>query len=160
MHIKIMSREKIERLAKAPFGERVALLSISDYGDSGAELKNKPLHLCRLAFDDVDNDSVLDSVCEGAEEEQIRSAEERLHMISEDDARRIAEFYFSVRDKVDYFICQCEFGQSRSAAVAAAILEYGSRRGITIFASDSYYPSKVVFRRVLKALKEENNELL
>lgn len=50
-------------------------------------------------------------------------------------------------------ICQCEHGQSRSAAVAAAIMEFRSRRGITVFAHDSYYPNKVVFRKVLEALK-------
>ena len=52
-------------------------------------------------------------------------------------------------------ICQCEHGQSRSAAVASAILEFKSRRGIQIFADDRYYTNKVVFRRVLEALKDQ-----
>ena len=42
---------------------------------------------------------------------------------------------------------------SGSAAVAAAIREFNSRRGIEIFADDRYFPNKVVFRKVLRALK-------
>ena len=66
----------------------------------------------------------------------------------------MADFYFSVCDKADCLICQCEHGQSRSAAIAAAILEFRSRKGIEVFSDDRYYPNKVVFRKVLKALRE------
>ncbi len=160
MRIPIVSREKIEKIAGAPFGERVALVSISDYGDEGARLAHEPMYLCRVAFDDVDNDAIADEVGEaegttlGQAEDARLKAEERLHIISEAVARKIAEFYHAVSGKVDYFVCQCEHGQSRSAAVAAAIMEYRSGRGIDIFSSDKYYPNKVVFRRVLSALKE------
>lgn len=33
--------------------------------------------------------------------------------------------------------------------------DYKRRRGIQIFADDRYYPNKVVFRRVLEALKDQ-----
>jgi len=71
-------------------------------------------------------------------------------MLSDEAAERIARFYINAVDDVEVLICQCEHGQSRSAAVATALLEYRSRRGIEIFADDRYYPNKVVFRKVLK----------
>lgn len=49
-------------------------------------------------------------------------------------------------------ICQCEYGQSRSAACAAAIREYFFSDGITIFADYRYYPNQLIFNKVLDAL--------
>ena len=37
--------------------------------------------------------------------------------------------------------------------MAAAIIEFRSRKGIKIFADDRYYPNKVVFRKLLTALQ-------
>ena len=51
-------------------------------------------------------------------------------------------------------ICQCEYGMSRSAGCAAAILEYYQHSGITVFADDRYCPNKAVFRKLLAALKK------
>lgn len=62
------------------------------------------------------------------------------------------EPYESIKDSVCCVICQCEHGQSRSAAIAAAILEYETQNGISIFTDDKYYPNKVVFRKVYRAL--------
>lgn len=50
-------------------------------------------------------------------------------------------------------VCQCDYGQSRSAACCAAILEFYESRGIEIFANYAYYPNQVVFNRVLEALR-------
>lgn len=76
-------------------------------------------------------------------------------MVSNEQADLIATFYLNNADKITTLICQCEHGQSRSAAVAAAILEVRSRKGIQIFADDRYFPNKVVFRKVLSALKNK-----
>ena len=50
-------------------------------------------------------------------------------------------------------ICQCEYGQSRSAGCAAEILEHFYRRGIDIFAAYEYYPNQVVYHKVFDALE-------
>ena len=76
-------------------------------------------------------------------------------MLSEEQADKIASFYETNKDNISTLICQCEHGQSRSAAVAAAILEFRSRRGIQIFADDRYYPNKVVYRKVFAALRDQ-----
>lgn len=98
---------------------------------------------------------MVDELGTDATEEEIKRIEIKYHMFSDEQANAVAGFYFAVRDKVDCLICQCEHGQSRSAAVAAAILEFRSRKGINIFSDDRYYPNKVVFRKVLKALREQ-----
>ena len=46
-------------------------------------------------------------------------------------------------------------GQSRSAACAAAILEFYEKNGISIFADYRYYPNQLVFNKVKKALEKE-----
>ena len=51
-------------------------------------------------------------------------------------------------------ICQCDFGQSRSAACAAAILEHFEHRGIDVFADYRYYPNQLVFNKMLDALRD------
>lgn len=76
------------------------------------------------------------------------------------NADKLAEFIIKAYNDGYDFICQCDYGQSRSAACAAAILEYFEKSGITIFADYRYYPNQVVFNRVFKALKDCcNNDL-
>ena len=143
----IKSRDLIEEIAQHPFTQKTAVISITDVDWSFAELKNQPNYLLQLAFDDVDNDIFWGTT--GTRE----SIERKYHMITDEQAVQIVDFYNSVRDSVDVLICQCEHGQSRSAAIAAAILEYESRNGIDIFADDNYYPNKVVFKKILNELK-------
>ena len=154
MKIKIMSRRAIEKYMQAPAKEKTAVISITDFGCAYATLKNMPEYLYQVAFDDVDNDIMIDELGKETTEEEIKKLEVKYNMFSDEQASAVAEFYFVVCDKVDCLICQCEHGQSRSAAVAAAILEFKARKGISVFSDDRYYPNKVVFRKVLKALRE------
>lgn len=131
----IKSRDLIEGIAELPFPESTALISITDVGYDFAELKNKPAELLQLKFDDVDVD-------------------EPINIITDEQAKEIAEFYHRISRTAKVLICQCEHGQGRSAAIAAAIKEYTEGNGIEIFADDRYFPNKVAFRKVLKALKE------
>ena len=140
-NILIKNRAEIEQTHFAPM---TALISVTDAGWNFAQLITEPDHVLRLYFDDVDND-LLNDESEG----------EKYFMISNEQATLIADFYARVHNKVDTIICQCEHGQSRSAAIAAAFLEHQSGDGITIFADDRYYPNKIVFRKVLQALKKE-----
>lgn len=66
-------------------------------------------------------------------------------------AKQIMDFYREVRGKAGTLICQCECGQSRSAALAAAFLEYG----IAVFANDAYFPNRSTYRKILAMLREE-----
>jgi predicted protein tyrosine phosphatase len=130
----ILNRAEIEERAERLFPKDTAIISITDVGYEFASLKNKPSELLQLKFDDVD-------------------ADEPINIITNRQAQKIAEFYHKVSKTAKRIICQCEHGQGRSAAIVAAILEYQSGNGIDIFANDQYFPNKVVFRKVLKALK-------
>ena len=153
MKILIKSRNAIEKMAEKAFPDNTAVISITDYGDRPVTFKNAPAYIHCSSFDDVDNDVIMDELWALGTKAERRKTEERYHMCSNYQALDIAEFYADVCDKADILICQCEHGQSRSAAVAAAILEYRSKNGIRVFADDRYYPNKVVFRRVLEAIR-------
>ena len=66
---------------------------------------------------------------------------------------------FAVKQQTAYdigmnIICQCEYGQSRSAATAAAILEHFYHSGISIFTNYDYYPNQVVYHKIFDALEK------
>ena len=68
------------------------------------------------------------------------------------EADAIADFIYKARAEGLSLICQCEYGQSRSAGCAAAVLEHFARRGIRIFADYRYYPNQLVYHKVKDAL--------
>ena len=155
MKILIRSRKSIEKMSKSPFPTGTALISITDVNDSPVNLENQPDFLLRLAFDDVDNDVFADEPIDELTQEERIEMEKKYNMLSEEQANKLASFYETNKDNISTLICQCEHGQSRSAAVAAAILEFRSRRGIQIFVDDRYYPNKVVYRKVFAALRDQ-----
>ena len=74
------------------------------------------------------------------------------------EAQALAAFIRKANDDGNDILCQCEYGQSRSAACAAAVLEYYHRTGITIFADYRYYPNQLVFNKLYDALCGSNND--
>lgn len=156
MKLQILSREKIEFLSKKGFKPNTAVISITNAGLDFALLENAPEFLLQMAFDDVDNDIFIDELgrIPDSEEERIK-VEEKYNMLSDIQAKEIADFYFNLKDSAEMLICQCEHGQSRSAAVAAAILEFRLKRGIDIFADDRFYPNKAVYKKIYNSLKEK-----
>lgn len=68
-------------------------------------------------------------------------------------ARQIAEYIFKKISEGKDIICQCDYGISRSAGCAAAIMEMWGNRGIEIFADYRYSPNQFVYNKVLKELK-------
>ena len=69
------------------------------------------------------------------------------------EVNSLADFILNAEKQGLDIICQCEYGQSRSAACAAAIMEYFYGNGIKIFADYRYYPNQLVFNKVFDALK-------
>lgn len=154
MEIAIFNRDQIEDLSRGGFASHTALISITDAGWQYAALDDKPEFLLQVAFDDVDNDVFIDELGRPPTEEERSRIEVKYYMLTDNQASDIAEFILSVKDKADLLICQCEHGQSRSAAVAASVLEYINKSGIEIFADDNYYPNKMVFKKVLGELRK------
>ena len=75
-------------------------------------------------------------------------------------AKELARFIYSAKKQGLDIICQCDYGQSRSAACAAAILEHFEGRGIEIFANYKYYPNQLVFNKIFDALAEYKRDTL
>lgn len=154
MKILIRSRKAIEKMACQPFAEKTAIISVTDWNCEFAKLKNTPAYLLQIDFDDVDNDIFLDELGRKPTEAERIRLENKYHMLSNEQAKQIADFYIAIENEVNVVIFQCEHGQSRSAAIAAAIMEHRSKKGIEVFSNDNYYPNKVVFRKVFNALNK------
>lgn len=154
MNIKIMSRKRVEQFCEKAMEQQTALISITDYDNSFAVIKNPPQYLLQLAFNDVPvGDGFFEEMGRQLSQKEVANLEERYHSITHSQVSQIVDFYNAIKDKAQLLILQCEHGQSRSAAIAAAIMEYETANGIDIFANDWYCPNKSIFRKVLSALK-------
>jgi predicted protein tyrosine phosphatase len=91
-----------------------------------------------------------------ASEERLREflKERQVNVFSDQQAKQIADFVCQYEGETELLLCQCHYGQSRSAGCAAAIAEYYYGNGIDIFTDYRFFPNKLVYHKVLKALKE------
>ena len=74
-------------------------------------------------------------------------------------AGEAAEFILKAHDEGKDIICQCDYGQSRSAGCAMAILEYFECNGKKIFEDQRYFPNQLVFGKILSALKQKQKDV-
>lgn len=150
MKIEIHSIQSLKQRAHKPFAPDTALISIGDFGKELPLLEYKPAHILRMEFDDV-TPSEIDY--ESSERYAFR-------LFSEEQANQIADFVYRYWESRGTLLCQCHYGQSRSAAVAAAIKEHFYHNGIEIFADEKerYCPNVYVFRLTLRALRNREAE--
>lgn len=150
MKVEIHSIQSLKKRAHKPFAPDTALISIGDFGKELPLLEYKPAHILRMEFDDV-TPSEIDY--ESSERYAFR-------LFSEEQANQIADFVYRYWESRGTLLCQCHYGQSRSAAVAAAIKEHFYHNGIEIFADEQerYCPNVYVFRLTLRALRNREAE--
>ena len=153
MKVSIYSRKAIEELLRTSFPVNTAVISFYDPPSSSrtntlppVDYSGKTNRVFQIAVHDIDL-SVLPK-----------------YNLTYDtyfpEAENLAEFIYSAKaDGLD-IICQCEYGESRSSACAAAILEHFSKDGISIFADYRYYPNQVVYHKVFDALEKFKTEYL
>ena len=147
MKVGIYSRERMEELlSKGPL-ENTAVISFCD-----------PPRRRRHMYEEVvpiDYSATCDYVM------QIRLHDLDPEALSEvgltveryfPEADALAAFIYRAREEGREILCQCEYGQSRSAGCAAAILEHFEGRGIDVFADYRYYPNQLVYHKVFDAL--------
>lgn len=137
MTITICSREDILRLCERGIPENAAVISFCDTDLAPVEFP-KSDRVFRAAVDDLDEDELADM---GLDEESFFP-----------EANALADFIRAAIAQGRDFICQCEYGQGRSAACAAAILEYACRSGISVFADSRFYPNRPIFNKLYSAL--------
>lgn len=131
--IMIMSREEITGFELSGSD---AVISFYDAGTEPVTIGNCGAEICYVELDDIDSDEP------GFDYDSFFP-----------QAGAVAEFIIGAMTAGKCIICQCEYGMSRSAGCAAAILEHYESSGITVFADDRYCPNKAVFRKLLDALK-------
>ncbi|MBQ6554602.1 MAG: hypothetical protein IJR45_03065 [Firmicutes bacterium] len=69
-------------------------------------------------------------------------------------AAEVAQFFYdSINLEYAPLICQCEYGESRSAGCAAAIMQYFDQDALKIFTDYFYYPNKLIYHNLLEALR-------
>lgn len=151
MKLSIYSRAAAEELINGAFPENTAVISFYDPPSrrnlkeyAPVDYKGRCERLLAVGVNDIDIEILPDY---GLTFESYLP-----------EANDIAEFILSaIEDGLD-IICQCEYGQSRSAACAAAIREYYNRSGIKIFADYRYYPNQLIFNKIYTALKEASKK--
>ncbi len=136
-------------MARKPFDQKTMLISISDFKKPFPCMENMPDYCLFLQFDDLHVPKSWTVIYETDSSDFSRH-------FSWFQAQRIAGFVKEYLHEVDDIICQCEYGISRSAAVAAAILEYTEGRGEDIFSDLKYHPNLGVYTMTLAALKEDD----
>lgn len=148
MRVSIYSREAIEELLNKQFPDNTAVISFYDppskrTGEvfSPVNYSGKATCVFAIPLYDIDIEILEDY---GLTFETYFP-----------EAEALAKFIRKAVDEGMNLICQCEYGQSRSAACAAAILEFYEKDGISVFADYRYYPNQLVFNKVKKALEKE-----
>lgn len=146
MNINIYSRKAVEKLLQDGFPDNVAVVSFynpttkrTDEGYNPIDYFSRTDRVFQVAIHDIDQEILGD------------------YGLTYDtyfpEADDLAKFIYAAKvDGLD-IICQCEYGQSRSAACAAAILEHFYKSGISIFADYRYYPNQMVYHKVFDALE-------
>ena len=149
MKIDILSRKAAKRMMAEGFPENVAVISFYDPKSRRTPIDYEPLSydgICDRVFyvgiHDIDIEILGDY---GLTFETYFP-----------EAPVLADFIRRAAEDGCQIICQCEYGQSRSAASAAAIEEYYDKSGIEVFADYRYYPNQLIFNKLLAALKGEN----
>jgi hypothetical protein len=151
MNVTIYSRKSIESIiAGGEFPDNTAVISFFD-----PEIK----HIDK-DYTHVDYSKVCDTVfyCE-VDDLDLDYLPEKGYTYDTffPESDRLAEFIANAYMSGKNIICQCEYGQSRSAGCAAAILEYFYGKGISVFEDYSYYPNQVVYHKVYDALVKMNS---
>lgn len=151
MKVSVYSRKAIESvIAEGKFPENTAVISFydpaikhidQDYAHVNYSGVCKDVYFCEI--DDLDRDYLAKK---GYTYETFFP-----------DAGKVAEFIYHAFKNGKDLICQCDYGQSRSAGCAAAIPEHFYHTGISIFADYDYYPNQVVYHKIFDALANISN---
>lgn len=147
MEVEIYSREAIEELLQGEFPKNTAVISFYDPPTNRTsevcnlvDYKDKPESVFYVSVHDIDIEILADY---GLTFDTYFS-----------EATELAKYIYNAKEQGFDIICQCEYGQSRSAACASAIVEHFYKSGITIFADYRYYPNQLIFNKLLTALND------
>ncbi len=151
MKVTIYSRDEIEDIiSKGAFPDNTAVISFYDPAIKRLDKSYTYVdysNICDMVFYSELDDLDIDVLCDKGYTYESYFSE------AEDMARFIIKAYSQGRD----IICQCEYGQSRSAGCAAAIMEHFKHNGIEVFADYRRYPNQMVFNKLRAALNKTDS---
>ena len=152
MKVSICSREEVEKQSVNDFPENLAVISFyNPEGHDGGKESSRP----------VDYKGKTDRVFYISTYDIDLSVLQKFGLTYETylpEADRLASFIYDAKEEGYDILCQCEYGESRSAGCAAAILEHFYKNGITIFSDYRYYPNQLVYHKVYDALERYKQE--
>ena len=139
MIYEIMNRKEARYASGETSAPTTAIISITDVGDEQNEFYPASwiYAVLHIQFDDV--------------------IERGHNCITKTNAQEIAEFALENYDKAERLIVHCEFGQSRSAGVAAALCQHFEGHDNGISTDPRYFPNWTCYKYVLRALEEINS---
>lgn len=151
MKIKIYSRKAITDLIENDFPKNAAVVSFYTprRKEKSEEIRVNFQNVCEKVFYVGVHDIDL----------QILGDYDYTYETYLSEAASLAKFIYDAKAEGLNIICQCDFGQSRSAACAAAILQHFEGRGIDIFADYLYYPNQLVYHKIFDALENYKRKL-
>jgi predicted protein tyrosine phosphatase len=135
MTYEIMNRANALKATAEPNAPTTAIISITDTGDDKAKLHGRywVKGLLEVQFLDVTEGST--------------------NCITRKQAKEIADYAMLLYPCVERFIVHCEYGQCRSAGIAAALSEHFEGNDNGIFANPEYLPNRTCYNYVLDALR-------
>ena len=146
MKVEIYSRKAIKELMDKGFPQNVAVISFYTPNNKREGMQSPVDYsgLCNNVFYVGIPDIDIEILAEYGYtyESYLAQADDLANFIREAKANNLD------------IICQCDYGQSRSAACAAAILQHFEGRGIDIFADYRYYPNQLVYHKIFDALEK------
>ena len=138
MKVSISSKSALQKLIeKKQLSPHSAVISFADEKDDFLVFP-KEIDTMKVVFYDIRPSST------------IKEHYDRLLPEAKDIAYFVHQKILEGKD----IICQCDYGVSRSAGLAAAILERYAHRGLEVFSDYRYTPNQFVYNKVYKALKE------
>lgn len=143
MKVDIYSRKAVESINKEDFPKNTAVISFFDPDGTKFDCTGLTYEVFYVQIYDIDIDVL----------EKYGLTEETYFPETDD----LAKFIYDAKNKGFDIICQCQYGQSRSAACAAAILQHFEQDGISIFADYRYYPNQLVYHKIFDALERYKN---
>lgn len=146
MEVSIYSRKAIKELMDKGFPQNIAVISFytpknkRDYEEKRVDYSGVCDRVFYVGIPDID----IEILSEYGYTYKTYLAE----------ADELAKFIDKAKENDLDIICQCDYGQSRSAACAAAILQHFEKRGIDIFVDYRYYPNQLVYHKIFDALEK------
>ena len=153
MKVNVYSRAAATALIKKDFPKNVSVISFYTPSSNGGVGE---LSKVRVDYSSVCDDVFYVGVPDIAEEGFIDYGYTTDTFLSE--IEDLVDFIYKAYNSGRDIICQCDFGWSRSAACAAAILERFYGRGDEILLSDNYHPNITVYTKVSEALRKRINK--